>query len=115
MFKQTESGIKHDIRHEKTTLVSYVVGFALSLLFTLLAYWLVVNQLTAGWVRTGAILGIGFLQAIVQLIFFLHLTSEPKPRWNLYALLFMLMVLIIIVVGSIWVMANLDYRMMPQM
>jgi cytochrome o ubiquinol oxidase operon protein cyoD len=48
---------------------------------------------------------------MVQLVFFLHLGGEGKPRWRLTAFLFMLLVLVILVFGSLWIMYNLDYHM----
>jgi len=53
------------------------------------------------------------IQLFVQLIFFLHLDREPKPFWNLQVLMFAAGVIVIIVVGSIWIMNNLNYNMMP--
>src|SRR3546814_1615888 len=34
-------------------------------------------------------------------------------RWNLIMFLFMVLVVFIVVVGSLWIMANLNYNMMP--
>jgi cytochrome o ubiquinol oxidase operon protein cyoD len=44
-------------------------------------------------------------------VFFLHLGRESKPRWNLNALLFAVLVVVIIVFGSLWIMHNLNYHM----
>ena len=52
-------------------------------------------------------------QMIVQLLFFFHLGEEKKPRLNTMSFLFMLMVVGIIAFGSIWIMYNLNYNMMP--
>lgn len=52
-------------------------------------------------------------QLLVQLVFFLHMGKESKPRWNAIVFSFMLLVVGIIVIGSIWVMNNLHYNMMP--
>jgi cytochrome o ubiquinol oxidase operon protein cyoD len=56
--------------------------------------------------------GLAVGQLLVQLGLFLHMGSEPKPRWNLMATLFSLMVVIIVVGGSLWIMNNLNYNMM---
>jgi cytochrome o ubiquinol oxidase subunit IV len=49
-------------------------------------------------------------QLFVQLLFFLHLSRESRPRWNLIVLLFAAMVLLIVVLGSLWIMNNLNYH-----
>jgi len=93
------------------TLTSYTIGFVLSIVFTLAAYFAVVDHLLVGGVLAGAIAALGVVQLIVQLVFFLHLASESKPRWNLVVFLFMLVVLVILVFGSLWIMYNLNYNM----
>lgn len=94
------------------TTVTYVAGFLGSLLLTLLAYMLVVNHALHGAELIAAIVATAIVQLLVQLRFFLHLGKESKPRWNLTAFLFMLMVLVILVFGSLWIMNNLNYHTM---
>lgn len=95
------------------TLALYVSGFILSLILTDAAYLAVTEQLFSGSVLMWIIIGLAILQVLVQLYFFLHLGRETKPRWKLVVLLFMLLVLFIVVFGSLWIMQNLDYNMMP--
>ncbi|MCA9327819.1 cytochrome o ubiquinol oxidase subunit IV, partial [Candidatus Saccharibacteria bacterium] len=52
-------------------------------------------------------------QLYVQSVFFLHLSAERKLRMTLWSTLFTIMVVVIIVVGSLWIMQNLNYNMMP--
>ena len=96
----------------RSPLTNYVIGFVLSLTLTLVAYFLVVNHLLIGPVLIGAIILLAVTQFFVQVTLFLHVGEEAKPKWNLSAFLFMLLVVIIIVVGSLWIMANLNYNMM---
>jgi cytochrome o ubiquinol oxidase operon protein cyoD len=91
-----------------------VAGFVLSTILTLTAYSLVVNGILHDWTLAYAIIGLALLQLIVQLLFFLHLGRENEPRWNLLAFDFTLVVVVIIVIGSIWIMNNLHYNMTPQ-
>ena len=56
------------------------------------------------------LLSLAAIQLFVQAIFFLHLGKESKPRWNQQLFAFMLATVIIIVGGSLWIMANLDYH-----
>jgi cytochrome o ubiquinol oxidase operon protein cyoD len=98
--------------------LNYIIGFTLSLGLTLTAFWLVHKHVANGHqypsdkFMVTAVMALAIVQLIVQLVYFLHLDRESKPRWNLGALLFMLMVLLIIVIGSLWIMSNLNYRML---
>lgn len=91
---------------------SYIIGFVLSIVLTLAAYFLVTEHVLAGWTLIFAIIGLSIVQVLVQLLFFLHLGQEPKPYWNLISFLFMALVVGIIVAGSLWIMYNLDQRVM---
>lgn len=99
--------------HDRT-LTNYVIGFIASLLLTSAAYVAVTEELFVGGVLIAVIIGLAIVQVFVQLFFFLHLGHETKPRWKLVTLLFMLVVLFILVFGSLWIMQNLDYHMMPK-
>jgi len=91
---------------------SYVVGFALSLIITLIAYVIIVNKYFASTNQAILIIAtLAIVQLFVQLIFFLHLGRESKPRWNAMALIFAGIVVLVVVFGSLWIMNNLDYNM----
>lgn len=97
---------------EHGTFGAYGIGFILSLLLTLTSYILVVGELLSKRALIATIVGLGILQMIIQLLFFLHLNTEPKPRWNLISFLFMVLVVFCLVGGSLWIMYNLDDRVM---
>lgn len=92
---------------------NYIAGFVLSIALTLGAYIIARDGLFEGWSLVYVILLLAITQLIIQVVFFLHIMEEKKPRFNLISFNFMLMVIAIIVVGSIWIMKNLDYNMMP--
>ncbi|MGH7157522.1 MAG: cytochrome o ubiquinol oxidase subunit IV [Candidatus Saccharimonadales bacterium] len=93
------------------TVATYVAGFVLSVALTLVAYALVVNQALASRnLLIGAIIGLAVVQFVVQMVFFLHLGRERRPRFNLVVFSFMLVVLFILVLGTLWIMSNLDYH-----
>lgn len=71
----------------------------------------VINHVMTGWMLTFTLIGFAISQLLVQLIFFLHLGRESKPRWNILVFLFAALVVLIVVVGSLWIMNNLDYHM----
>jgi len=95
------------------TIKSYVTGFVLSIVLTLVAYTLVVHDALSRHLLVALVVGLALVQFVVQLLFFLHLGRETKPRWKLFVLLFMLLVVLILVFGSLWIMNNLNYRMTP--
>jgi len=101
---------RHD--SERRSLYMYVSGFVLSISLTVMAYLMVHYQTLGKWPLVGAIATLAFIQFWVQLVFFLHLGDEAKPRWKLGVFAFMSLIVLIVVVGSLWIMNNLNYRMM---
>lgn len=99
--------------NNKAIIEYYVAGFTLSILLTLGAYFAVANSLLSGGMLVAAIIFLALIQVIVQLIFFLHLGQEPSPRWNLSVFLSTISIILIIVLGSIWIMKHLNYNMTP--
>ena len=94
------------------SLRTYIAGFVLSSILTILPYFMIVDR---GLKEQTLILGIvlfALFQLLVQAVCFLHLSSKSEARWNLFTFLFTIMVVLILVVGSLWIMANLDYNMM---
>jgi cytochrome o ubiquinol oxidase operon protein cyoD len=102
-----------DARHG--TVASYLAGFILSIFLTFVAYFVITMHLFTGWPLVFVLGGLACAQAVVQLLLFLHLGAETSPRWNLIIFLFMAMVIVIIGGGSLWIMYNLDCRVMPAM
>ena len=102
----------------KATLRSYVIGFVLSLVFTLTAAGLAWVHISSGHTifehpfLDTSFLVLAFVQAIVQLIFFMHLGAESGPRWRLWAFVSTAGIILIIVLGAIWIMNHLNYNMM---
>lgn len=96
-------------------LTSYLVGFLLSILLTLAAYFLVWEKVFEPRILVFVISSFGIVQMFVQVVFFLHLGQESKPYWNSQLFLFMLIILAIVVIGSLWIMHHLSYNVMPTM
>lgn len=92
------------------TLVRYLIGFIFSLVLTVAAYVVTLDNKRASWLIT-VLLFLVVLQMFVQLFFFLHLDEEQRPRYKLWSFVFMTGTLLIIVVGSIWIMFNMNYNM----
>jgi len=51
------------------------------------------------------------LQFYIQSRYFLHLDDKEAPRWRLLSYAFTWFTLLIIAVGSIWIMNHLNYNM----
>lgn len=90
---------------------SYVTGFVISIIFTLIPYFIVVNHMFGASSLVYAAVLFGLAQLLVQVVFFLHLHKKSKPHWNLIVFIFTLLIVAIFVVGSLWVMYNLNYNM----
>ena len=95
----------------KTT--SYVIGFVLSLIFTFIPYYLVVEHVVSGTALLATILGVAVIQMIIQIVFFLHLGREKRPHWQLAFFVSTVGIILVVVVGSLWIMHHLHYNMTP--
>lgn len=83
---------------------SYTIGFFSSLVLTFIPLAVVMNGWFEGKVSTIILMTAAVLQLAVQLIFFMHLREEKKPRYNLMSLIFGLVIMLLIVAGSMWIM-----------
>ncbi len=98
---------------------AYAVGLVASVVLTLVAYGLTRAHVESGHAALAhsllipGLLGLAVVQFGLQLVFFLHLGREARPRWNVTVFGFMVLVLVILVVGSLWIMGNLNYHMLP--
>ena len=101
------------MKREHGTIKNYVIGFVLSLVFTLIPYWLVVNHVLTGVVLFGTILAFALLQAGIQLLFFLHLGRERNPRFQSVFLLITAGGLFVVTVGTTWILYHLHSNMAP--
>lgn len=91
---------------------SYVTGFVLSIVLTLIPYVIVVNHMFGKESLVFSVVLFGVTQLLVQVIFFLHLSKKSKPQWNIIVFVFTVLIVSILVVGSLWVMYNLNYNLM---
>lgn len=108
-FERIGAWPHHSARIERT----YVYGFVLSLTFTVGAYALVVQHLVSAFVAIPLILILACLQVLVQVLNFLHVSGAASSRERLVALACTGIIMLILVLGSMWIMTNLETRMMP--
>jgi cytochrome o ubiquinol oxidase subunit IV len=94
-------------------LLVYTIGLALAVILTLASFWVANTSLLWG---PGIPLGLAVLaiaQMGVHLVFFLHITTGRDNTNNVLALAFGVLIVILVVAGSLWIMANLNDSMMP--
>ena len=94
------------------TVKSYIVGFILSLLLTIVPFVLVAQHTFSNDALYIVIGLFALAQLIVQLVFFLHLSPKSDALWNLNVFIFTFLVVMILILGTLWIMVNLDYFMM---
>jgi cytochrome o ubiquinol oxidase operon protein cyoD len=93
---------------------SYVIGFVLSVILTAIPFWLVMAGVFDSPVLTAVlVMGIGAVQIVVHMIYFLHMNSKSEGGWTMMALIFTLLLVAIALSGSLWVMHHLNANMMP--
>jgi len=102
----------HDER--PLTYGKYISGFLGSVALTLCAYWLATHGRASSDTLAIVLAALAISQFVLQMLLFLHVGEEHGPRWRLAAAGCMLAVVLILVLGSIWIMDNLNYRMTPQ-
>jgi cytochrome o ubiquinol oxidase operon protein cyoD len=96
----------------KKLIKSYVIGFVLSVILTVFAYHIVSAQVITGETLYFVLAVIGLLEVLVQAIFFIRLNAKTEDdKWNMISFIFTIIVIMIVVIGSLWIMYNLNYYM----
>jgi cytochrome o ubiquinol oxidase operon protein cyoD len=93
-------------------MIKYLTGYIFSIVLTLVAFALVSSHSLDESLLTYLIIGLALIQLVIQLNFFLHIGEESSPRWNLIAFMSTVFLILLIVVGSLWIMNNLNYNHM---
>ncbi|WP_028401746.1 cytochrome o ubiquinol oxidase subunit IV [Ectobacillus panaciterrae] len=84
---------------------SYVIGFILSIVLTIIPLLLVLNHILNKGILIFSILAMAVLQLFVQLFFFMHVKDGEKPHYHTMALILGAIIVFTIVGGSIWIMS----------
>ena len=94
-------------------LLGYFIGLGLALLFTAVSFFIAGTD----WVWQPsipvAIIVLAIAQMGIHLVFFLHITTGSDNTNNVMALAFGVLIVVLVVGGSLWIMANLNNNMMP--
>ena len=113
-MKIEKSDFKGDLKRES---YRYIIGYGFSITLTLIAFGAVIyaREILSIGVLAAILAVCAITQVIVQLIYFLNLKRSDNGGWNLGALLFTFIILLMIVGGSSWVMFYLHMNMMPEL
>jgi cytochrome o ubiquinol oxidase subunit IV len=91
----------------------YVAGLGLATLLTLTSFFVAGTDLVWTPSIPVALVVLAVAQMGVHLVFFLHITTGPDNTNNVMALAFGVLIVILVIGGSLWIMANLNHNMMP--
>lgn len=94
------------------TFKSYATGFILSIVLTIIAFGIVMSGIQSRPIVLFTIIVAAIAQILVHLHYFLHLRTSSDARWNTMALIFTVLLMALFIGGSLWIMYNLNYRMM---
>lgn len=91
--------------------VTYLFGFGAALCLSVAAYLVATESTLANTTTMAILLLLAAVQLVVQLACFLHMRVGGRSQTRTVTMTFTLLMMLIVVVGSLWVMKNLDYRM----
>ena len=109
----------HDDHHDDgpvshSTFKGYMTGFVLAVILTAIPFWLVMGNVLGKTSTTSlVILGFAAVQIVVHMIYFLHMDAKSESGWNMLALIFTIVLVVITLAGSLWVMYHMNTNMMP--
>lgn len=90
------------------------IGFLLSVILTLIPFGLVMTDAFEDTATTALIImGLGVVQIIVHMVYFLQLNRRAEGSWTLPALIVTVLLVAILLVGTLWGMAPLDGNAVP--
>jgi cytochrome o ubiquinol oxidase subunit IV len=91
----------------------YLIGLALATLLTIVSFFIAQTKLVWQPSIPVALAVLAIAQMGVHLVFFLHITTGPDNVNNVLALAFGVLIVLLLMTGSLWIMAHLNHNMMP--
>ena len=88
-------------------------GLGLAILLTATSFFVAGTDLVWQPSIPVALIVLAIAQMGVHLVFFLHITTGADNTNNVLALAFGVLIVILVIGGSLWIMANLNHNMMP--
>ncbi|MFB6434804.1 MAG: cytochrome o ubiquinol oxidase subunit IV [Candidatus Malihini olakiniferum] len=91
---------------------SYIIGFFISVILTVILFCLTKVCAAPQSLIMAGMVCCAVVQILVHLVYFMHLNSSSEQRWNVVVLVFAILIIAIVVVGSIWIMLSAHHNMM---
>jgi HlyD family secretion protein len=92
---------------------SYLIGFGLAILLTITSFFVSGTNLVWEPSIPVALVVLAIAQMGVHLVFFFHITTGPDSVNNVLALAFGVLIVFLLLIGSLWIMANLHHNLAP--
>lgn len=90
----------------------YIIGFIACSILTCIAFYAVMSGQFLKWQTFTIVYAAACIQFVIQLICFLRLnTQTEQAQINVISLVFTAVILTSIIVGSLWIMWNLNFNM----
>lgn len=89
----------------------YLVGLLLAALLTVASFVVAGGGIVWGPGIPVALVALAIGQMGVHLVFFLHISTGPDNTNNVLALAFGTLIILLVLIGTLWIMANLDHNM----
>ncbi|MFA0924307.1 cytochrome o ubiquinol oxidase subunit IV [Xanthomonas fragariae] len=93
-------------------LKSYLTGFVMAVILTAIPFAMVMSGAFSRSVTVIVISLMAAVQMLVHMVYFLHMDRSPEQRSNVQVGLFSLLIIGIVIVGSLWVLHNMNVNMM---
>lgn len=90
----------------------YLRGLLLSIVLTAIPFGIVMSGSAGETLSMAVILICAVAQVMVQLVFFLHMNGSSEQLWNTSSAVFVIILVAILIVGSIWIMQHLNHNML---
>ena len=98
-----------------TSLKPLIFSFFFSIVSILVVYMIATYTSLKQDALVTIAVAIGCMQMTTQLLFFFHIGLESKVKWGFLLFIFTLLLVLIVVLGTLWIMYHLDYNLMPKM
>ena len=89
----------------------YLLGLGLALLLTAASFAILRSHFVWAPAIPIALIVFAIAQMGVHLVFFLHITTGPDDTNNVMALAFGILIVVLLIGGSLWIMAHLNRNM----
>ncbi len=115
-MSEVEPGTPPDVapgEDDAESVTTYIIGLGLATLLTIVSFFVAGTSLVWGPSIPVALTVLAIAQMGVHLVFFLHITTGPDNVNNVMALAFGVLIVLLIMAGSLWIMAHMNHNMMP--